>query len=44
MESLEHLTGMCGETHLNLFTALIILLIIKTSVYAVYQYRKNNLN
>lgn len=44
MELLEHLTGMCGETHPNLFIALIILLVIKTSVYVIYQYRKNNLN
>jgi len=44
METIEHLLGLCGESHPNLFIVLAILLVFKTSLYLVYKNKKSYLN
>ena len=36
METLEHLLGMCGETHLNIWTIILIAVLFKIAIYKAY--------
>ena len=40
METLKHLLGLCGESHLNLITFFVILLIFKITKNLIYKYEK----
>ena len=42
MEIIEHLFGICGETHLNIFSVIAVALLIKV-LHIVYNYKKYNL-
>ena len=45
IETIKHLTGMCGESHLNLFTLTLLIIFIKYAVYTlgrnIYKSRYN---
>jgi hypothetical protein len=40
METLKHLLGLCGESHFNLITFFVILLIFKITKNLIYKYEK----
>ena len=36
METLEHILGLCGETHLNIWTIILIAVLVKIVLYKAY--------
>ena len=37
METLEHILGLCGETHLNIWTIILIVVLFNLAVYKAYR-------
>jgi len=37
METLEHILGLCGETHLNIWTIILIVVLFNLVVYKAYK-------
>jgi hypothetical protein len=37
METLEHILGLCGETHLNIWTIILIAVLFNLAVYKAYR-------
>ncbi len=35
METLKHLTGLCGETHINIYTILLLIILVIT-IFKLY--------
>ena len=36
METLKHLLGLCGETHLNISTIILIAVLVKIALHKAY--------
>ena len=36
METLEHLLGVCGETHPNIYTIILLIVLLKIALYKAY--------
>jgi len=36
METLKHILGLCGETHLNIWTIILIAVLVKIALYKAY--------
>ena len=36
METLKHLLGVCGETHPNIYTIILLIVLLKIALYKAY--------
>jgi hypothetical protein len=42
IETIKHLTGMCGESHINLLTIIFLILIFKLAYEKIYKVARDN--
>ena len=42
MENIKHIFGLCGESHPNIFTLILVVLLFKILIYKIYKAKFNN--
>jgi hypothetical protein len=39
METIEHILGFCGESHPNIFTIILLVVLFKVMIYKIYKHK-----
>ena len=42
MENIKHIFGLCGESHPNILTLILVVLLFKILIYKLYKFKFNN--
>jgi hypothetical protein len=42
METIKHIFGFCGESHPNIFTLILVIVLFKILIYKLYKAKFNN--